>query len=30
MGNKKVETKRIFECGAAVLQLEKLRVAEFY
>ena len=30
MGNKKVETKRLFECGVAVPQLEKLRMTEFY
>ena len=30
MGNKKAETKRLFECGVAVAQLEKLRMTEFY
>lgn len=30
MGNKKVGTTRLFECGVAVPQLEKLRMAEFY
>ena len=30
MGNKKAETKRLFECGVAVPQLEKLRMTEFY
>ena len=30
MENKKIETKRPFECGTAVHQLEIFRMVEFY